>query len=107
MKTMPYPSEIKAQPPMQVAQSPRITAVFAGWIVLVLGFIVSLIPVIGLSMIFVSIPVCFASLVLGIVGAATGRPIGGVVLIVSSILAFFVFQIIPWISSLIGLAAAS
>jgi hypothetical protein len=106
-KTMAHPSEIKALPSMQAAQSPKITAVLAGWIVLVFGLVVSLIPLVGLSMIFISIPVCFASLVLGIVGAATGRPVGGVVLIVSSILAFFVFQIIPWISSLIGLAAAS
>jgi hypothetical protein len=107
MKIVTYQSPLKPQQPVQIPQQPKTTAVFAGWIVLILGFILALIPGIGLSMILISIPVCFASLVLGIYGAAKGKPIRGVLLILSSIVAFFVFQIIPWISSLIGLAAAS
>ena len=107
MKIVTYQAPLKPQQPVQIPQQPKTTAVFAGWIVLVLGFIVALIPGIGLSMILISIPVCFASLILGIYGAAKGKPIRGVVLIVASIIAFFVFQIIPWISSFIGLAAAS
>jgi hypothetical protein len=107
MKIVTYKSQLKPQQPVQFAQEPKTTAVLAGWIILIIGFIVALIPAIGLSMIIISIPVCIASLVLGIYGAAKGKPIRGVVLILSSIVAFFVFQIIPWISSLIGLAAAS
>jgi hypothetical protein len=107
MNIVTYKAPLKPQQPIQITQKPKTTAVLAGWFVLFLGFILALIPGIGLSMILISIPVCFASLVLGIYGAAKGKPIRGVFLIVSSIVAFFVFQIIPWISSFIGLAAAS
>jgi hypothetical protein len=83
------------------------TSIFAGWILLLIGVLICLIPVAGLSMMFVSLPICTAAGILGIVGCATGRPFAGVFLIVSSIIAFFVFLILPWLSLLVAGAAAS
>jgi hypothetical protein len=69
----------------------------------VLGFILACVPGIGLSMILIAIPFCFASFILGVVGAATGRPLGGILLIIGSVVSFGLFQLIPWLSTMIGL----
>ena len=107
MPQLKRPTPIRVQPAYKVTvQQPKTSAIMAGWVVLILGFVLALVPGIGLSMIIISIPVCFSGLILGVIGAAKGKPFWGVFLIVSSIAAFFLFQIIPWISSLIGLAAS-
>jgi hypothetical protein len=103
MNIITYKAPIK--PPenqVQIAQQPKTTAIKAGWLVLLLGLILASIPRIGFLMYLISFPVCISSLLLGIVGAAKGKPIRGVLLIISSIAAFFLFYIIPWISTQIA-----
>jgi len=92
---------------MHATQPQNSTAIKAGWLLLVVGFFVALIPGLGLSMMLLSFPFCLAAFVLGIVGAAKNQPVRGVFLIVGSLVAFVIFWILPWISSLIYGAAMS
>jgi len=106
----PRPRLIVPRPPVRAQQfhAPQLapvksSSVTAGWWILIIGFIVAAIPGIGFSMLLVAFPVCLASFALGIVGASSGRPAGGVLLIVASIISFFLMLLIPWISAAIGL----
>jgi hypothetical protein len=105
---MPTMKPIKPQPiaaaqrvTVQVNQ-PHTTAILAGWIILLLGFILALVPGLGLSMLIISVPVCLAAGILGIIGASKGKPLRGVFLIISSILSFGIFMVLPWLSTMIG-----
>ena len=103
------PETILARSP--VAQStqvfvnqPKTSAILAGWVILFFGFILALVPGLGLSMMLISFPVCIAGFILGLIGAANSKPFHGVFLIISSIVSFPIFWIIPWFSAMIGLA---
>ena len=102
------PETILARSP--VAQStqvfvnqPKTSAILAGWVILFFGFILALVPGLGLSMMLISFPVCIAGFILGLIGAANSKPFHGVFLIISSIVSFPIFWIIPWFSAMIGL----
>jgi hypothetical protein len=95
--------------PSPVAQStqvfvnqPKTSAILAGWVILLFGFILALVPGIGLSMMLISFPVCIAGFILGLIGAANSKPFHGVFLIISSIVSFPIFWIIPWFSAMLG-----
>jgi len=97
------------QAPSPVAQStqvfvnqPKTSAILAGWVILLFGFILALVPGIGLSMMLISFPVCIAGFILGLIGAANSKPFHGVFLIISSIVSFPIFWIIPWFSAMLG-----
>jgi hypothetical protein len=97
------------QAPSPVAQStqvfvnqPKTSAILAGWVILLFGFILALVPGLGLSMMLISFPVCIAGFILGLIGAANSKPFHGVFLIISSIVSFPIFWIIPWFSALLG-----
>jgi type IV secretory pathway TrbD component len=90
-----------------LAKPEKSTAIFAGWLLLAIGLGVAFIPGLGLSIWLLSIPVCTAAGLLGIIGAAKGRAFAGVFLIIGSMLAFVVFLILPWISALLGVGLAS
>jgi len=74
----------------------RTTSIVAGWMILFVGFALCFVPVAGFAMTVAAIPVCAAAGVLGIVGAATGSPIGGVFLFFASLSACLVMVVFPW-----------
>ena len=63
------------------------TAIRAGWVLLLVGLVLACIPLLGFVSWLIGYPLCFAALILGCLGAANGRPLAGVVLILASITA--------------------
>ena len=51
------------------------------------GLVLACIPLLGFVSWLIGYPLCFAALILGCLGAANGRPLAGVVLILASITA--------------------
>jgi len=96
-------SRLSPPPPASAFSNQNSTALTAGWAVLLVGFLVSIIPGLGLAMMVISIPVCIASFILGIIAAARGTPMAGLLLIFASVAFVFIFKIIPWLSSGLGL----
>jgi len=59
----------------------------AGWIVLLVGLGVACIPGIGFLMWIIGGPVCFAGMILAIIGMAKGEVASGVMLLIASMVA--------------------
>lgn len=82
-------------------QPQKSTAILAGWIILLIGYILAAIPLLGFSVYIIAFPVCIASGLLGVFAASGGKPLRGVILILSSIVSFFLLLLVPWLSFVI------
>jgi hypothetical protein len=78
--------------------SSKNTAIVAGWLVLVIGCLVGFLPIFGFAMIALALPVCSVAGILGIIGAATGKPGSGISLIFASFVFFVAMLLIPWLA---------
>jgi hypothetical protein len=97
----PHPA---ATLPVAVQKS---TAIRAGWILLLIGVVLACIPLLGFVSWLIGYPLCFAALILGCLGAANGRPLAGVVLILASITAAPVALFVaPFVSTAIASKAS-
>jgi len=71
----------------------------AGWILLLVGVAIAFVPVGGFIVWLLGVPLCFAAFALGILGAAKGKTLAGVLLILASMTAGPVaFAIVPMVS---------
>ena len=94
-----------APAPLPVQKS---TAIRAGWILLLVGLVLACIPLLGFVSWLIGYPLCFAALILGCIGAASGRPVAGVVLILASITAAPVALFVaPFVSTMIAANASA
>jgi hypothetical protein len=88
----------------QLQKGEKSTAIIAGWVLLFVGYLLAAIPLLGLLIWMIGFLFCGAAGILGIIGAAKGKPIGGVVLICASIASFFLYLAMPFI--VVGILAA-
>lgn len=104
VRPIEYHPHAAATPPVAVQKS---TAIRAGWILLLVGLFLACIPILGFVSWLIGYPLCFAALILGCLGAANGRPLAGVALIVASITAAPVALFVaPFVSTAIAAAAS-
>ncbi len=82
LRAVEYHPQVSAPMPVQ-----KSTAIRAGWTLLLVGLVLACIPLLGFVSWLIGYPLCFAALILGCLGAANGRPLAGVALIVASITA--------------------
>ena len=99
-KTAPRPIAAQQRPLVVIQHAPerKSRAISSGWVILILGLLLSMIPGLGFSMYLLAILFAFPGGILGIVGAAHGKPFSGIVLILSSAAAFWIYLAMPWIS---------
>jgi hypothetical protein len=64
--------------------------------VLGVGYITAAIPVLGFAIWVIGFLFCGAAGLLGIMGAANGKPLSGVILILASIASFFLYLLVPF-----------
>jgi hypothetical protein len=104
LRPVEYRPQVSAALPVQ-----KSTAIRAGWILLLVGLSLACIPLFGYLSWVIGYPLCFAALILGCLGAATGRPAAGVALILASITAAPVALFVaPFVSTaLLGKALES
>lgn len=89
-------------PVVMSGQQQNNTAIKAGWICLLLGFILACIPGFGMLMWFLWFAPMGIALLMGVIGMATGRVMGGIVLCLASVtLAPVAYFIVPLLSGAI------
>ena len=71
------------------------TAIFAGWLLLLLGYVLAVIPFLGFLIWIIGIIFSGSAVVLGVYGAAKGRPFAGVFLICAAVASFFIYLTVP------------
>ncbi len=85
------------------SQKPNNTAIKAGWVCLLLGFIMACIPGFGMLMWFLWFAPMGIALLMGLIGMATGRVMGGIVLCLASVtLAPVAYFVVPLLSAAIA-----
>ena len=92
-----YPRSLGGTTYTTLPKEKKSTAIFAGWILLLLGYLLAAVPLLGFLIYLVGFVFCGAALILGIIGAANGKPLSGVALICASVISFFLYLLVPWI----------
>lgn len=84
------------RPALQIRDSKQDTSILAGWIILGIGYFTAAIPLLGFAIWIIGFLFCGAAGLLGIIGAAKGKPLAGVFLIIASIASFFLYLVVPF-----------
>ena len=90
-------------PVVMSGQKPNNTAIKAGWACLLLGFILACIPGFGMLMWLLWFAPMGIAVLMGLIGMATGRVMGGIVLCLASVtLAPVAYFVVPLLSAAIA-----
>lgn len=99
-KSAPRPIAAQQRPLVVIQHAPerKSRAISSGWIILILGLLLSMVPGLGFSMYLLALFFAVPGGILGIVGAAQGKPFSGIILILSAFAAFWIYLAMPWVS---------